>query len=94
MPDDFPATASTVVAEFLNSPMQPNLREALGRRVRGVWIQWAKEQPNPKPSWLVPWAGLGEPDKEVDRRIGEELYRLGQSSMAPVTPSTARSPST
>lgn len=48
-------------------------REALGRRVREVWIAWAKEQPNPKPSWLVPWEGLSELDREVDRRIGETI---------------------
>jgi hypothetical protein len=55
----------------------PNLeqfnRESLGRLVREVWIEWAKEQPNPKPSWLLPWDELSEPDREVDRRIGEHL---------------------
>lgn len=49
-------------------------REQLGRRVREVWIAWAREQPNPKPSWLVPWEGLSEPDKEVDRRIGAAIW--------------------
>lgn len=53
------------------------LREDLGKMVRDEWVAWAKEQPNPKPSWLVPWDGLSEPDKEVDRRIGERLYRAG-----------------
>ena len=48
-------------------------REALGQLVRAVWIAWEQEQPNPKPSWLVPWEGLAEPDREVDRRIGERL---------------------
>lgn len=52
-------------------------RERLGRIVRDVWIEWAKEQPAPKPSWLVPWEGLSEPDREVDRRIGERLAREG-----------------
>lgn len=52
-------------------------RERLGRLVREVWIEWAKEQPAPKPSWLVPWEGLSEPDREVDRRIGERLAREG-----------------
>lgn len=46
-------------------------REVLGRLVREVWIEWAQQQPAPKPSWLVPWEGLSEPDREVDRRIGE-----------------------
>jgi hypothetical protein len=50
------------------------LRERLGMRVREVWIHWAKEQPNPKPSWLVPWEALSEPDKEVDRRIGTAIW--------------------
>ncbi len=52
-------------------------REALGQKVREVWIDWASEQPNPKASWLVPWEGLSEPDREVDRRIGEALAAVG-----------------
>lgn len=59
-------------------PGQDGTREALGEIVRGVWIQWAKEQPSLKPSWLVPWEGLSEPDKEVDRRIGVALATVGQ----------------
>ena len=59
-------------------------REALGRRVREVWVEWAREHPNPKPSWLVPWEGLSEPDKEVDRRIGEVLYAMGAARLAVV----------
>lgn len=57
--------------------VRPVDREALGRRVREVWIEWAREQTNPKPSWLVPWEGLSEPDREVDSRIGETLARMG-----------------
>jgi hypothetical protein len=56
------------------------LREQLGKKVREVWINWAKEQPNPKLSWLKPWKELSEPDKEVDRRIGEALYKMGKSA--------------
>ena len=48
-------------------------RETLGKIVRATWIEWAKEQPNPKPSWLVEWDNLNEPDQEVDRRIGEAI---------------------
>lgn len=59
-------------------------RETLGRIVRKVWIDWAKEQPSPKDSWLVPWEGLAEPDKEVDRRIGETIARYARSSGTPV----------
>lgn len=53
------------------------LRERLGRDVRLEWIAWAKTQPDPKPSWLVPWSGMSEPDREVDRRIGERIYAIG-----------------
>ncbi len=60
-------------------------RERLGEVVRNVWIDWAKEQLNPKPSWLLPWDKLAEPDREVDRRIGETLFRLGQQD-APTAP--------
>lgn len=48
--------------------------ETLGKVVRATWVAWAKEQPNPKPSWLVEWDALPEPDKEVDRRIGRAIY--------------------
>lgn len=60
-------------------------REFLGAVVRRVWIEWAKEQPNPKPHWLTPWSELAEPDKEVDRRIGEAINVLscGHSVAAP-----------
>jgi hypothetical protein len=52
-------------------------RDSLGRRVREVWIAWAREQPNPKASWLKPWEALSEADREVDRRIGEVLFTMG-----------------
>jgi len=45
----------------------------LGRIVREAWVAWASEQPEPKPSWLVPWDELSESDKEADRRIGEAV---------------------
>lgn len=67
------------------------LREVLGKIVRAEWIAWAKEQPCPKPSWLVEWDSLGEPDKEVDRRIGERLFREGlRSTLLRPTPRTAQ----
>lgn len=40
-------------------------------------MAWAREQPDPKPSWLLPWEELTEPEREVDRRIGHQLYALG-----------------
>jgi hypothetical protein len=48
-------------------------REALGRIVRQAWMAWAREQPTPKASWLQTWEELTEPEREVDRRIGETL---------------------
>jgi hypothetical protein len=55
--------------------------EAMGRLVRKVWIEWAREQPNPKPSWLVEWEGLSEPDKEVDCRIGEAVANAERTAI-------------
>ena len=52
--------------------------DMLGRAVRDEWVKWAREQPNPKPSWLVPWDELSEPDKDVDRRIGRRLANIGR----------------
>lgn len=51
-------------------------RDQLGELVRLAWVEWAHEQPDPKPSWLVPWAGLSETDKEADRRIGEFIANV------------------
>jgi hypothetical protein len=44
--------------------------DTLGRLVRHLWVDWARKQPNPKPSWLVPYDDLSEPDKQADREIG------------------------
>jgi hypothetical protein len=54
-----------------------DIRDDLGRRVRQVWIAWAECQPNPKPSWLVPFDDLSEADKEADRCIGSALWGDG-----------------
>jgi hypothetical protein len=51
--------------------------EDLGRRVRDEWVAWARGQPDPKPSWLVPWDGLDEGQRAVDIRIGRALFDLG-----------------
>lgn len=53
--------------------MSPQERERLGRVVREAWIAWAAARPNPKPSWLLPWEELSEPDREADRVIGEAV---------------------
>lgn len=48
-------------------------REPLGRIVRETWVAWALEQPDLKPSWLIPWEELDEGQREVDMRIGAEV---------------------
>lgn len=50
-------------------------RDLLGRMVREAWVKWARTQPDPKPSWLVPYDELSETDKEADRQIGEHVAR-------------------
>jgi hypothetical protein len=57
----------------MNNDSKASDREFLGRMVRDIWIEWAKKQPAPKPSWLKPWEDLSEPDREVDRLIGEGI---------------------
>jgi len=57
-----------------NRPL-PLDRDKLGRLVREAWIRWAGTQPSPKPSWLVPYDEISEPDKEADRQIGEAIAR-------------------
>ncbi len=74
------------------SRQAPSLdRESLGRIVREVWIAWAYEQAAPKPSWLVPWEGLSECDREVDRRIGERIAHEALASQPGLTGAHARS---
>ena len=45
-------------------------REHFGKLVRETWVAWASGQPDPKPSWLVPWEELDDGQREVDMRIG------------------------
>lgn len=52
-------------------------REDKGRLVRQVWVDFAKQQDNPKPHHLLPWEELDEDNKEVDRRIGDALFNAG-----------------
>lgn len=54
-------------------PLDAEYREELGKAVREIWIKWAREQPNPKEAWLLPWDELTEPEKEIDRRIGAQI---------------------
>jgi hypothetical protein len=60
------------------SPAEP--RELLGRLVRQAWLKWAREQPEQKPSWLVPWEELDDGQREVDMRIGDALFDAGVQS--------------
>ena len=55
-------------------------RDFYGQIVRMAWVEWAKTQPSPKPSWLVPWADLDEADKEADRCIGDAVVKATVSS--------------
>lgn len=52
-------------------------RDFLGQRVREVWVAWAREVSAPKAPWLLPWAELAESYREVDRRVGEALFKMG-----------------
>ena len=65
-----------VAAQVLAIPEADN--EFLGKKVREVWITWAREQPDPKPSWLLPWDRLSPADRDVDTRIGTRLANIGR----------------
>lgn len=58
-------------------PAEPRL--AAGMLVRQVWVEWAKEQPRPTLSWLLPWDRLDPGQQEVDMRIGEALWTAGRT---------------
>lgn len=51
-------------------------KDLWGAIVRDAWVTWAKEQPNPKSSWLLPWEELSDIDKESDRKIAESLITV------------------
>lgn len=63
---------------FPGDPREP--RELLGRLVRQVWLDWAREQENPKASWLLSWEDLDDGQREVDMRIGEVLFERGRTA--------------
>lgn len=58
-------------------------RDYGGRLVREAWVRWALTQPNPKPTWLVPYDELSEPDKEADRQIAEALWSVHPQANGP-----------
>jgi hypothetical protein len=66
VPAALPAGRCTVTADP---------REELGRVVRDTWVAWAREQPDPKPSWLTGWNELDDGQREVDMRIGVAVVR-------------------
>lgn len=53
--------------------MIANNREEGGRLVREAWIKWALTTHFPKPTWLVSWEDLPEPDREADRCIWDAI---------------------
>lgn len=57
-------------------------RVALGMLVRAVWVAWAREQPDAKPSWLAGWAELDDGQREVDCRIGEAVAEAERERIA------------
>ena len=91
-PDGWEAVADRVSEAHWPAPPavpgdRPALdRDSLGQMVREVWVAWANEQATPKPTWLVGWDDLPEPDREVDRRIGEALWLRGVADARPAHP--------
>jgi hypothetical protein len=67
------------VLEAMYGPQAGMPREDKGKLVRAVWVNWALQQPDVKPSWTAPWEELPEPGREVDRLIGERLYAAGRN---------------
>jgi hypothetical protein len=63
----------------------PDMREFYGRLVRECWIARARQHPNPKPSWLVPWEELDEWDRETDRCIGEAVAACATAAVIKIT---------
>ena len=59
-----------------------DLAEQLGEQVRQTWVEWAREQPDPKASWLVPWEALDGSQRDVDMRIGQAVANLYRSILA------------
>jgi hypothetical protein len=64
-------------------PQEPSDPDHWGRIVREAWVSWARTQPSPKASWLVPYDQLSESDKEADRQIGLAVLRAASPSGRP-----------
>ena len=59
--------------------------ELWAEQIRVAWVDWALTQPNPKPSWLVPWATLDEQSKDADRAIARRLLALYAVPLPPAS---------
>lgn len=86
--------AMCTLFESTGKPDASSLRSASdrdlgGRIVREAWMTWARQQPNPKPSWLVPYDDLSEADKEADRQVFEACVRTQGGAPASFEPTTA-----
>lgn len=60
-------------------------REYLGRLVREIWVEFAKEQQAkfqilPDPRNVLAWEDLDEINKELYNLVGSKLYLLGFDS--------------
>lgn len=64
--------------------------DILGELVRLAWLGWAREQPNPKPAWLLPWSELSAADQDADRRIGLTIARYMVETLIRVSYPTPR----
>lgn len=73
IPPQFSKFAAELLSNLDLDAPKPDELEALGRAVRACWVEWAKKQPDPKPSWLMPWEQLDDAQKEVDRLIGARV---------------------
>ena len=56
-------------------------REPYGRLVRQVWVTWAAQQENPKPSWLLPWMALDDGQREAGMRIGSAVAEVARAEV-------------
>ena len=57
------------------------LRERLGKKVSEIWSGYCKRMGDSKERHLMEWEYLHETDKEIDREIGEILYKLGEKEI-------------
>lgn len=72
--DEVEAAIAAARAAGGREGVSDELRTRLGRRVREAWIRWAERQPNPKPSWLVPYDELPPEDQDADECIGIAIW--------------------